>query len=134
MTKTEQQIERDLYAMIKASSLGTSIRGSVYRSEMRAADATTEDVIVKFLAGVDEQIQQGVVVINIYVPDIRYDGRLVPDKSRIGELQQLVIDFIEQCDSVEYWIVPDSTPYTASVEGVDQHVIISRIKFSRIIN
>ena len=47
--KTEKQIERDFYLLIKQSNLGAAIRGSIYRSEMRPADATSEDIIVKFL-------------------------------------------------------------------------------------
>ena len=76
MKKTEIQIERDFYQFIKNSDLGAALRGTVYRSEMRPADATDEDLVVKFLAGTDEQIQRGTVVLNLYVPDIDYtDGR-----------------------------------------------------------
>lgn len=56
---------------------------------MRPANATTEDLIVKFLAGLDEQVQTGVVIFNLYVPDIPHaDGRMVPDKNRIGKLEE----------------------------------------------
>ena len=80
MKKTEIQIERDFYQLIKNSRLGAEIRGTVYRSEMRPADATCEDLIVKFLAGTDEQIQRGTVILNLYVPDINFkDGRKVAD-------------------------------------------------------
>ena len=84
MIKTETQIERDFYSFVKNSDLGKAIRGKVYRPEMRPANATTEDLIVKFLAGLDEQVQTGVVIFNLYVPDIPYtDGRMVPDLSLI---------------------------------------------------
>ena len=44
------QIERDFYSFVKNSDLGKAIKGKVYRPEMRPANATTEDLIVKFLA------------------------------------------------------------------------------------
>lgn len=133
MKKTEIQIERDFYQLIKDSTLGTSLRGTVYRSEMRPADATDEDLIVKFLAGTDEQIQRGTVILNLYVPDIIFaDGRKVADKKRIGELQELIYDFIENVDTSEYLIQTDGTPYTTMNEEIEQHLIVSRLKFQRI--
>lgn len=133
MKKTEIQIERDFYQLIKESSLGAAIRGTVYRSEMRPADATDEDLIVKFLAGTDEQIQRGTVILNLYVPDIIFtDGRKVADKKRIGELQELILDFIETCDDTDYWIESDGTPYSTMNPDIEQHLIVSRLKFQRI--
>ena len=95
--KTEKQIERDFYSLISQSSLGAAIRGTIYRSEMRPRDAESEDIIIKFLSGLDGQIQQGVVILNVYVPDItmRSDGRKVEDKQRVAELEELIVDFIE---------------------------------------
>lgn len=133
MKKTEIQIERDFYQLIKNSRLGAEIRGTVYRSEMRPADATGEDLIVKFLAGTDEQIQRGTVILNLYVPDINFkDGRKVADKKRIGELQAMILDFIETCDDTDYLIASDGTPYSTMNPDIEQHLIVARIKFQRI--
>lgn len=133
MKKTEIQIERDFYQLIKDSTLGAAIRGTVYRSEMRPADATDEDLIVKFLAGTDEQIQRGTVILNLYVPDINFtDGRKVADKKRIGELQEMIYDFIETCDDTEYLIETDGTPYSTMNTDIEQHLIVARLKFQRI--
>ena len=134
MIKTETQIERDFYSFVKNSDLGKAIRGTVYRSEMRPTDAATEDLIVKFLAGLDEQVQTGVVIFNLYVPDIPYtDGRMVPDKNRIGELQELIRTFVETAGGTEYWLETDTTPTTMRNEEIEQHFIYVRIKFNRII-
>lgn len=132
--KTEKQIERDFFTLIKNSDLGKHIKGAVYRSEMRPDDATTEDLIIKFLAGLDEQVQSGVIIINIYVPDIVYSktGRKVEDKSRVEYLEGLIQDFVAKCESAEYWIETDGTPASSFIEGIDQHLIFARIKFNRL--
>lgn len=132
--KTEKQIERDFYTLIKASRLGKGVRGTVYRSEMRPANAKTEDVIVKFLAGLDEQIQTGVVIVNVYVPDVPYgnDGRKVEDKGRVEELEKLILDFVENFSDADYWIETDGTPKSTQIEGIEQHCIYARIKFNRL--
>lgn len=133
MIKTEMQIERDFYSFVKNSDLGKAIRGKVYRPEMRPANATTEDLIVKFLAGLDEQVQTGVVIFNLYVPDILHaDGRMVPDKNRIGKLEELLLAFVETAGGTEYWLETDTTPTTMRNEEIEQHFIYARIKFNRI--
>lgn len=133
MIKTEMQIERDFYSFVKNSDLGKAIKGKVYRPEMRPANATTEDLIVKFLAGLDEQVQTGVVIFNLYVPDIAHaDGRMVPDKNRIGKLEELLLAFVETAGGTEYWLETDTTPTTMRNEEIEQHFIYARIKFNRI--
>lgn len=133
--KTEQDIERDFYAFVKDSAIGTAIKGKVYRSEMRPSDAKTEDVVVRFLSGLDEQIQTGVVILNVYVPDVKLkDGRSVIAHQRVGELQKAVADFMDSFSDTEYWIDTDVSPITIPVEEIGQHTIYTRIKFKRLNN
>ena len=133
MIKTEMQIERDFYSFVKNSDLGKAIRGKVYRPEMRPTNATTEDLIVKFLAGLDEQVQTGVVIFNLYVPDIPHaNRRMVPDKNRIGEWEEMLLTFVETAGGTEYWLETDTTPTTMRNEEIEQHFIYARIKFNRI--
>ena len=134
MIKTEKQIERDFFSFISQSSLGKSIKGKVYRKGMRPANAQTEDLIVKFLAGLDEQIQSGVVILNLYVPDIPFgkDGRKVEDMARVEELEGLIQSFVNDNDNTEYWMQTDGTPASMEVENIEQHLIFARIKFNRL--
>lgn len=131
--KTEIEVERDFYSFIKNGSLRNAIRGEVYRPDMRPANAKTEDLIVKFLAGLDEQIQTGVVILNIYVPDTKNsDGRMVRDAARIGELEGAIRDFINENDETEYWMESDGTPTSIKNEEIGQWCITARIHFKRI--
>lgn len=132
-TKSEQQIERDFYSFIKDSELGHAIKGEVYRPDMRPENAKTEDLVVKFLAGLDEQIQSGVVILNLYVPDILHpDGRKVKNSPRIAVLEDLITSFIEDNDNTEYWMEKDGTPTSMKNEEIGQNFIYARIKFNRI--
>lgn len=131
--KTEIEVERDFYSFIKNGSLGNTIKGSVYRPDMRPANAKTEDLIVKFLAGLDEQIQTGVVILNIYVPDAKNtDGRMVRDAARIGVLQAAIRDFVDKNDDTEYWMETDGTPTSMKNEEIGQWCVTARIHFRRI--
>lgn len=133
--KTEEQIERDFYSLLNGSVLGKGIKGKVYRDEMRPNDAITEDLIVKFLTGLDSQVQTGIVILNIYIPDVKTkDGRDAVDHARVADIQQLVNDFIAEANDkqTEYWIETEATPTTMKNEANGQHLIYVRLNFSRI--
>lgn len=129
--KTESQIDRDFYSLIANSQLGKAIKGKIYRDEMRPADAKTEDIVSKFIAGYDEQIQYGIVVCNIYVPDIPHKGgKKIKDFVRIAELEEKIQALLES--GGDYRLTTDGTPKTTAVEGLEQHRIDLRLKFQRL--
>lgn len=132
--KTEQEIERDFYMMLVESDLGLALRGKVYRDEMRPADAKTEDLVVKYLAGVDDQIQEGVMLCHIYVPDLtQKGGRKVKNFERIASLQSLARQlFDKSVNPSEYRLSTDGSMKTIPVDGIDQHMIILRLRYRRI--
>ena len=134
MTKTEKQIERDFFEFVSKSELAKAITGKVYRKGMRPTDSDKVDIVVKFLSGLVEQVQSGLVVINVYVPNIviRNTGAKVEDIERIGKLEELIISFVENNDSNEYDLSRDGTPKSLEADGIEQHFIYARIKFKRI--
>jgi len=135
MAKTEQQIERDFYMLVTASSLGQALQGNVYRADERPDNADTEDLVIKFLSGLDEQEQIGVVIFNIYVKDItNVQGRKVSNKPRIAELQELLQTFVNENNftNTEYKLQTDGSPASQAVDGIEQHIIFARIKFYRL--
>ena len=132
MAKTETQIERDFY-MIAKTHLGSAIRGTVYRRGQRPDNAKTEDCIAKFLGGVDEQIQTGTVVLNIYVPYISYqDGRKGEDLTRIAELEEAVNDILAEIEDTDYDIKTETTPQSYEMDDIEQSIIAVRLRFNRL--
>ena len=126
--KTAVQIERDFYTIISQSQLGKELKGKVYRKEMRPIGSQEEDLILSLLSGVDDQVQTGVVAVSIYVKDIPFEGRLVRDTERIGELLELVNSITENY-SFGYVISNDGTPSIIQLEDISQHVISIRLYF-----
>lgn len=135
MEKTSEDIEADVYRILRDSALKKAIGGQVLRDGRRKKGATTEDAVVKFLSGIDGQEQSGVVLINIYVPDKAFsdDGELSKDTPRIRELQRVVNNVIaNDFDSnTEYVFEKDGTPQSYPVEGIEQHFINVRLKYRR---
>lgn len=131
MARTENDIERDFYALAKASALGRAVRGGVYRRGMRPAGSAAEDLTVGFLSGLDGDVQTGIVVLRVYVPDVTAaDGRQYPDKGRIGQLQRLVQELVDEIPrTTAYCVATDGTPTTERDEDIKQHFVYARLKF-----
>lgn len=133
MRKAAKTIEADLFALIKESDLAKAVNGNVYRKGQRPEGSTKEDIVVKFLTGREGQIQQGVLILNVFVPDKIFGNAMIEDTLRIEELQKLIIEFVENCKDNEYDYQLDTTPDSDEVEGIQQHYISARISYKRII-
>lgn len=129
------EIEADVFKIVSGSGIKKSISGRVYRDGMRPKNAKTEDIVVSFLTGTDGQIQQGYVLVHVYVPDIlspNGDGELVKNISRIKVLQSAVNDSLSNIENPEYLFEITDTPKTYEVEGMRQHFINVRLFYKRI--
>lgn len=133
MEKTAKQIEKDVFRIMRDSELKNVIGGKFYRAGMRPKNAKTEDVVVKFLTGIDEQEQSGVVLVHVYVPNIQAsnDGELVENITRVDELEELLNTTVANLEDGEYLFEKDGTPNSFPVEGIEQHFINMRLKYRR---
>lgn len=130
MRKTGGEIEADVYAIVKASALKTAIAGTVYKEGTRPLGAKTEDVVVSFLTGLDDQIQTGVLNVNIYVPDLdNGDKVLVKDTSRCKALEIIANTLIQGLKAGEYRFKLASIIQTFKADGTGQHFVNCKVKF-----
>ncbi len=135
MEKTEKQIEKDVFRIIRNSELKSVVGGVVYRDGMRPKNANTEDIVVKFFTGIDGQEQNGIVLVHIYVPNIKSpsgDGELIPDIARIDLLEEKANSVLSSLENTEYLFEKDGTPKSYPAEGIEQYFINIRLKYRRI--
>lgn len=119
--KTGKEIESDVLALLRLSYIvtgkgtGTSrvpgIGGGVYRATNRPRDSKAEDLTVRFTTATARQVQEGVVTLNIYVPDIinRPNGVTAEDGARCQQLERLAQDTVD-------WLTADKSDYLFSLE------------------
>lgn len=133
MAKTGKQIQGDIYRMLKTSTLATAISGEVYRNGLRPRDSQKEDAIVIFTTGTPDEIQEGVVTVNIYVPDIDpYDnGVTVEDSERTEELEQLADAWVNSltADKSCYTFRLMQTIYTEDEAAINQHFVVIKLQY-----
>ena len=133
MAKTGKQVQGDIYRLFKGSTLYTMISGDVYRNGYRPRDSRLEDAVVTFTAGLPDQIQTGVVTVNIFVPDIDpYDnGVFVEDGQRTEELERLAQAWVDSLTAAVscYKFKLMQTIYTEEEADINQHFIVVKLGY-----
>lgn len=67
------------------------IEGNVYKANERPLDAQTEDCCIAIIAGNASQIQEGEVVVNIYVQDVmNAEGLWKEDRERTEAMEHIL--------------------------------------------
>lgn len=134
MTRTGKDIQDDFYRMLKGSALDTAVSGTVYKNGYRPRDSRLEDITVTFTTATARQVQEGVVTVNIYVPDIDpySNGVYVEDGARTMALERSAMDWF---DGISRSAAPmrlrlQETVYTMADTDLRQHFIVMRIRFN----
>ena len=133
MAKTAKQIQGDVYRFLKNSDLAKTISGEVYRSGYRPRDSKLEDAIVIFTAGMPDQIQTGIVTINIYVPDIDSDnnGTYIEDGARTEELESMAQTWVDSLTTAisNYKFRLQQAIYTETESSINQHFVVVKLLY-----
>lgn len=133
MAKTGKQIQGDIRRLLRDSTLYTEISGEVYRNGYRPRDSRKEDAVVIFTAGLPDQIQTGVVTVNIYVPDIdpSGNGTWVEDGRRTEEVEKLAQAWAESLTAEVscYKFQLQQTIYTEEASEINQHFVVVKLKY-----
>lgn len=136
MAITVAQAVNYLVEAIKTSPLASgegSVSGGVYPFQ-RPLNSTREDVVVNSLAMGREAVQEGMLNVNVYVPNRQYAGATTtdstrPDMERLAVLNGIGSDFLEdswnEAGTVNYELQQDSI----QKDGNAQHYVNFRVIF-----
>jgi hypothetical protein len=137
MKKTGRQIQGDIVALLQDSDLANTVNGQIYRatpeSSYRPRDSKAEDILVVFTTGIPDQIQTGIVTLNIYVPDTENadNGVFVEDGRRCEELEIEAGRWVETLTTgrSDYKFTLQQTIYTEAESEIKQHFIVVKLKY-----
>lgn len=133
MTRTSKQVQGDIYQFLMDSTLSAMISGDIYRNGMRPRDSKVEDAVVTFVTGTVADVQSGVVVVNIYVPDIDpwNNGVLVEDSGRTEEIEVAADLWVSSltCARSDYKFALASTIQTFDEPSIHQHFVSVRLRY-----
>lgn len=133
MAKTAKQVQTDIIALLRGSELATEISGGVYRNGLRPRDSSLEDAVVIFTTGLPDEIETGVVTVNIYVPDIDpyENGVLVEDGERTETLEILAQGWVDSLlgSGTNYVFELRQTIYTEAEPDIKQHFVVVKLGY-----
>jgi hypothetical protein len=130
MNKTGEEVELDVFNIIKESPLAKEIRGNVYREGTRPLDPKGEDIVVSFHTGLDGQFQTGSVNVNIYVPNVDNGSKvLVKDATRCRYLGRKADEVIRSLKPSAYFFSLGAMIQSYRAEELDQYFVNVRINF-----
>ena len=131
--KTAKQIQSDIINLLKGSELAIAANGEIYRFGYRPRDSKKEDIIVVFTAGFTEQIQIGIVTINIFVSDIESadNGVMLENGRRCEELEIAACNWVKSLttDKSDYKFTLQQTIYTEAEPEINQHFVVVKLKY-----
>lgn len=131
--KTAKEIQDDVWRLLQDSILADELSGGMYKAGYRPRDSRKEDAIVKYTTGISDQIQEGIVTINIFVPDIDpyNDGVMVEDGNRTTQIERMAQDWVDQIatEVSDYDISLSEPIYTEDEPDIDQHFVVVRLNY-----
>lgn len=134
MAKTSKQVQGDIYRMLRDSIMSQQLSGQIYRQGIRPRDSQKEDAVVIFTTGLsDDDIETGVVTVNIFVPDIDpyNNGVFVEDVSRVEQVEYMAQQWVNSltCDKSCYKFRLQQTIYTEEEADIRQHFVVVKLAY-----
>ena len=131
--RTAKEVQGDIINLLRESALAKAVSGNIYRKGYRPLNSQAEDITVGFVTGVTGEIQEGVVVINVYVADIDAigNGTMVENGARTTEIERLADDWVQSLTASRsnYLFELSQTIYTEAEREVHQHFVSIRLNY-----
>lgn len=132
--KSDIDIKDDVYKVVAASKLKTSVTGSVCKRQ-RTFYATgaplKEDICISVLANQTSQKQEAYVNINIYIQDEDVNGQKEENTKRLRELCQQSFETFEAVHGSDYRLSLSEQKIVAN-EGTNEHIINNKVLYQTI--
>lgn len=133
--KTAEEVESDVYTAVKEYLAG-KIKGYTYRRDVRPTSrGDKEDAVVSFLSGLDGQVQTGVVVVNVYVPNERRgDSYSVKNVARSTAVSRTLLNMLKEMRISGYDLRTERTVQTEEDNGATRVTLRIKYKYNALID
>jgi hypothetical protein len=99
-TAQETIFQRMLQSGVKSTS---AITGGIFKNR-RPKDSQKEDIVVRTLAMNSEQVQEGLINVNIHLPNLLLSNDSTqPNEARFNQITELVLAALRDYRGFDYW-------------------------------
>lgn len=134
MAKTSKEILQDVRRLLLGSSLQQNLSGNIFFSrENRPKDSTLEDILIIFTTGVPDQVEKGVITINIFYND--HDpyssGNFIENEKRGAVIEALAKEWINSLTAgvSNYKFKLLNTITSFKEDNTNQHFIVIKLGY-----
>ena len=132
MIYTGNEILSHMFAVLKDSDLvKKKIGGKLYKRGTRPLDSAAEDAVIGFLSGTATQVQEGFVVLNVYVPNIKTKaGNTMCNITRCQTIEKLLVsipDLLTAQGNVKF--ETSDMICTLDEPDINQHFVSLKMRF-----
>lgn len=112
---------RLIQANVKSTS---SLTGGIFKTR-RPKDSPKEDIVVRTLALNADQVQEGVINVNIHVPNLKLTSDSTQaDEDRFSEITEVVLAALKDYRGFDYWftikvpglLYPDGNDWFSNIQ------------------
>lgn len=128
--KTDTEIRDDVYQLVKNSRIMDAVNGKLC-ARLRPLDSTAEDVVISVQANTPYDPQKAFVLVDIYVKDVKVNGRNEEDTARIRELSRIAYDALQSNTQSDYYATI-SEQRTYAIEATGEHLIQTRLRYRHV--
>lgn len=123
--RSDIEIKDLLFGIIDGSELQKAVSGKLYKDQ-RPANSGAEDIVISVFDGLNGQIQNAIVNVDIYVQDSNRENEMIENTPRTRVLSKLAYELLEDYVTCDYRLEIEKQQ-CLKVEGVDEHFINNKI-------
>lgn len=130
-SKTTGEIKDDIYALLRHKPISDDLTGSVYFQGLRPKDSRLEDTIIAVTTATADEVQQGVIAILVYVPDITVNGLIQEQTERTRAIERALNAWCRQMTAgkSDYLFKLKEAVTTDKEAATNQHFVTARLGF-----
>ncbi len=128
--KTDTEIRDDVYALVKKSQIMDAVNGKLC-ARLRPQNSTAEDVVVSVSANTPGDPQRAFVNVDIYVKDVKVDGRNEEDTARVRELSRVAYDALQSNTMPDFYATLEEQRVYA-VDATGEHLIQNKLRYRHV--
>lgn len=121
----------DVYQVLRTSQLKTAVTGGLYKLQ-RPDDSTKEDIVINSLPIVAGDVDQCVINVNVYIPDLQISiagkPQTQPDFARMKQLTDYGKLVLEEYTSQTFRFFIDNIGVFRE-QSINQHYINFRLSY-----
>ena len=122
---TEIDLKDKVYALLKQKGVDLLISGRIYKDK-RPMNSPVEDILISVLDSGTAQVQEFIVNVNAYIPDVKRDDEYIEDTPRLRSLAPDLGKALESFVADGYQISL-SKQRIMEVQDANLHVINNRV-------